>query len=76
MVKYFILVKSKRSKKWNGILPTDPSFSLALIRKIARKQMKKRGWNYKIITETQKNVILNKLKKIKIKRKRKLRTKK
>ena len=51
MAEYFVLVKRKTAKKWQGAIPTKNGVSLAKIRSTFRKQLKP-GFTYKVVTKT------------------------
>lgn len=60
MVRYFILIKRKNSKRYLGAIPARIGISISTLRQAAKKQIKK-GFNYKIITETALSKFLPKL---------------
>jgi hypothetical protein len=51
MTQYYILVKRKGTKKWNGAIPSKKGVPLSKLRTTIKKQIKK-GYTYKIITQT------------------------
>lgn len=60
MVRYFILIKRKNSKRYLGAIPARHGISLSVLRKSARKQIKS-GFSYRIITEAALRKVLPKL---------------
>jgi len=60
MVRYFILIKRKNSKRYLGAIPARSGISLSVLRESAKKQIKP-GFAYRIITESQLKRILPKL---------------
>lgn len=65
MAKYYILIKRRGSKKWIGAIPVKAGVSLARVRQVVRRQIKK-GYVAKIVTQA---ALRNYLKKL-VKRKR------
>ena len=58
MVRLFILIKRKGSKRFLGAIPTRKGATMASLRRIMPKQIKK-GFTFKIVTEKQlKKIIL------------------
>ena len=74
MVKYYILIKRKTSKKWVGAIPSKKNVSLTKLKTIIKNSIKK-GWTAKIITQTQLKKFLLKKTKKPIKRKKVVRKK-
>lgn len=60
MVRYYILIKRKNSKRYLGAIPARLGISLSTLRKSAKKQIKP-GFTYKIITEAALRKVLPKL---------------
>jgi len=51
MARYFILVKKRGAKNWVGAIPSKKNVSLAKLRSVVRKQIRK-GYTFKIVTVT------------------------
>ena len=52
MVRYFILIRKKKTKQWKGAIPTRRGISLAKIKKLLRTQLRQ-GYQGRIVTEAQ-----------------------
>ncbi len=61
MVKYYILVKRKNSKDWVGAIPAKSGVTLTRLKKGISGQIKK-GYTYRIVTESQLKKVLNRIK--------------
>ena len=69
MVKYFILIRTKKTKKKIGAIPIKKGVSKTTLRKLIRRSNKK--VNMIIITESQLKRMLKGLKRVKLGRKTK-----
>lgn len=52
MPRYYLLIKKRTSKRWQGAVPTKRGVSLAKIKSVVRKTLR-RGYSVKIVTESQ-----------------------